>query len=98
MKHLTKYCLFLLVILGFLTSCDESRKRATDRLNEFSEQADDLNTQIDKGLKEIKSLDSTVRKGAERIKEYDSVVEKGTSRIDSIAKAKAKAWEELTTY
>ena len=98
MKQLNKYYILSIIMLGFLTSCDESRKRATDRLNEFNEQADELNTQIDDGLREIESFDSVVRSGAEKIKEYDSLVKKSSSKIDSIAKEKAKAWEELTTY
>ena len=98
MTQLNKYYILSFMILGLLTSCDESRQRATDKLNEFNEQADEFNSKIDDGLREIESFDSVVRSGAEKIKEYDSLVKKSSSKIDSIAKEKAKAWEESTNY
>ena len=98
MKRLLKYSFILLMSVGFLTSCSETRKRATDKLNELNQQAEDLNGAVDEGLKRVESFDSVVRSGSEQIKEYDSLIRKNSSKIDSIAKEKAKAWEELTTY
>ena len=98
MKRLFKYSFILLITIGFLTSCSESRKRATDKLNELNKQAEELNSAVDEGLKRVESFDSVVRTGTEKIKEYDSLIQKNSSKIDSIAKDKARAWEELTTY
>ena len=98
MKKLIKYSPILLLTMGFLASCSESRNRATEKLNELNQQAEELNTAVDDGLKKIESFDSVVRTGAERIKEYDSLIKRNSSKIDSFAKEKTKAWEELTTY
>ena len=98
MKRIHKYAVIALIATGFLYSCDETRKRATERLDEINQQAEDINTEIDKGLKQVESFDSVVRSGTEQIREYDSLVKNSTSKIDSIAKKKAKAWEELTSF
>ena len=98
MKQLIKYSLILLITGFFLTSCSESRKNATEKLNEWNEQAEELNTAVDDGLKKVESLDSVVRSKTGKIREYDSLIKRSTSRIDSIAKEKAGAWEELTTF
>ena len=98
MKQLIKYSSILLITTIFLVSCSESRKRATEKLNELNQQAEELNSAVDDGLKKIESFDSVVRTGAGQIKEYDSLIKRNSSKIDSIAKKKTKAWEELTTY
>lgn len=98
MKQLIKHSSILLLTVGFLTSCSESRKRATEKLNELNQQAEELNSTVDDGLKKIESFDSVVRTGAGQIKKYDSIIKRGSSKIDSIAKEKTRAWEELTTY
>lgn len=98
MKNLIKYATVSVILMIFLASCNESRKRATDKLNELSEQAEEFNTQVDDGLRKIELLDSAVRSGAKQIKKYDSLVKESSSKIDSMAKEKAEAWEELTTY
>ena len=98
MKRLHKYSFVFIIAVGFLTSCNETRKRATDKPNELNQQAEDLNSAVDEGLKKVESFDSVVRSGSDQLKEYDSLVKKSSSKIDSIAKEKAKAWEELTTY
>ena len=98
MKNIFKPFLLLFVTAGFLVSCEESRQRATEKLNELNQKTEELNSVLDDGLQKIESLDSVVRSGAEQIKEYESLVTKSTSKIDSIAREKAKAWEELTTF
>lgn len=98
MKNILRHSFILLFSIIFLVSCEESRKRATDKLNELNERTEELNTAIDNGLEKIESIDSVVRKGTEQLREVDSLVTKSTSKLDSIAKEKAKAWEELTTF
>ena len=98
MKQIIKCSIILLLTAGLYTSCSETRKRATDELNQLNKEAEDLNTRVDDGLKELESLDSVVRTETNRIKKYDSLVKKGSSKIDSIAKEKAKAWEDLTRF
>ena len=98
MKNSLKLNILVFVAACFLVSCEESRQRATEKLNELNEKTEELNTVLDDGLQKIESLDSVVRSGAEQIKEYDSLVTRSTSKLDSIAKEKAKAWEELTTF
>lgn len=98
MKKLFKNSFIIFFSIGLLVSCSESRKKATEKLNELNEKTEELNSALDDGFKKIESLDSVVRSGAEQIKEYDSLITKSTSKIDSIAKEKAKAWEELTTF
>lgn len=98
MKRIIEHVVIAVLAIGFLVSCSESRKRATDRLNEINNQAEEFNSQLDDRLKQVESIDSVVRSGAEQIKQYDSLLQKNTSTIDSIAKKKAKAWEELTSF
>ena len=98
MKNILKPFLLLFVTAGFVASCEEHRQRATEKLDELNQKTEELNSAIDSGLQKMESLDSVVRTGAEQIKEYDSLVTRSTSKIDSIAKEKAKAWEELTTF
>ena len=98
MKAILRKTALLLFTAGLLASCEESRQKATEQLNELNQKTEELNTVLDDGLQKIGSLDSVVRSGAEQIKEYDSLVTRSTSRLDSIAKEKAKAWEELTTF
>lgn len=98
MKVILAKTALLLFTAGFLVSCEESRQKATEKLNELNQKTEELNTVLDDGLQKIESLDSVVRSGADQIKEYDSLVTRSTSRLDSIAKEKAKAWEELTTF
>ena len=98
MKSLYRYSFIFLFGIGLLAACSETRKRATDKLNELNQQAEELNSAVDDGFKKVESLDSVVRSGSEQLKQYDSLIKKNSSKIDSIAKEKAKAWEELTTY
>jgi peptidoglycan hydrolase CwlO-like protein len=98
MKQLIRYSIFSVLTLAFLSSCEESRERATKKFNELSQQADDINSEIDKGLEKVESLDSVVRSETQQIKEYDSIIKNSSSKIDSIAKQKTKAWEELTSF
>ena len=97
MKAISRTAL-LIFTAGFLASCEESRQKATEQLNDLNQKTEELHTVLDAGLQKIESLDSVVRSGADQIKEYDSLVTRSTSRLDSIAKEKAKAWEELTTF
>lgn len=98
MKQLLKNSFILIITAGFLASCSESRKQATEKLNELNERAAELNSAVDDGFKTIESFDSVVKSGADQIKEYDSLIKSSTSKIDSMAREKAEAWEELTTF
>lgn len=98
MKKIITFSIIGILAAGTLTSCSETRKRATDQLDQFNREAENLNSAVDEGFKKIETIDSVVRTGSERIKEYDSLVKNGSSKIDSIAKKKAEAWKELTEF
>ena len=98
MKKFFKYSFVLVILIAVLGSCTESRKRATEQLNELSEQADEINAAVDDGLKKIESFDSVIQTGAEQIKEYDSVIKNSTLKIDSITKQKSEALQELISF
>ena len=98
MKSIFRKSFFILLPLIFLVSCSETRKKATEHLDDLNQKTEELNSAVDEGFKKLESLDSVVQEGTRQIRKVDSLVTKSTSKVDSIAKEKAKAWEELTTF
>lgn len=96
MKLLSKYTIILMLAIGLLASCSESRKRATEKLNELSNKADQLNATMDEGIDKIMVLDSVINSEAKQIKEFDSIVDKASSKIDSVANGKIDSWKNIT--
>jgi len=98
MPRLLRYTFLLLITAGIFASCSETRKKASDQLNELNEKKKELNTALDDGLRTMESLDSVIRSGADQLREYDTIIKNSTSRIDSIAAEKKKAWKDLTSF
>ncbi|HET8839427.1 MAG TPA: hypothetical protein VFM82_10590 [Flavobacteriaceae bacterium] len=95
MKSILKGTVFIFAI-GLFFSCAESRKKASEKLNEMNEKADQLNNALEEGLKKIDVLDSVISAETEQIKEFDSLIEKSSTKIDSIAKQKMESWKNIT--
>lgn len=94
MKLVSKYVIILLATSLFV-SCSESRKKAKEKLKELNEQAEQLNSVLDEGIKKIEALDSVIGAEAEQLKEIDSLIEKTSANIDSIATEKVEAWKNI---
>lgn len=94
MKQISKYAI-IFSATGLFLACQESREKASEKLNEFNEQVDQLNTTLDEGIKKVEALDSVITAETEQLKELDSVIKKTSSKIDSMATEKMEAWENI---
>lgn len=95
MKQILKYTILVFVI-GVFLACQESRERATQKLNALNDQIEQVNTTLNDGIKKIESLDSIIGAETKQIEEIDSLLKNTSTKIDSIATEKMEAWKNIT--
>lgn len=85
----------MVLAMILFASCEESRKRAEERLNQLNEQAEELNNTVENGIDQIESLDSVINTKVQQINEIDSLVENAATQIDSVVTENIETYKNI---
>ncbi|SRX55277.1 hypothetical protein [Aequorivita sp. CIP111184] len=82
-----KYKLFIvlvIVLVAFLTSCENGISAVESQLNNLTNKANQLDSVINTEMDKVIKLDSIINLEDLKVKKLDSIVEKTSSNLDSI--------------
>lgn len=87
--------LFIIIALGFFSSCNDMSKRVEDKINELENKAVELDSMVNKEMDKVMELDTLIDLEKFKVKKLDSLIEKNASKIDSIASDKMQELNEM---
>lgn len=95
MRCIYRRGLYLMILVGSLTSCVDLDKKVEEKLNLLDQKTMMLDSIVNKEINRALALDTLLNLETEKVKKLDSLLNTTSSKIDSISKGKIQSLQNI---